>query len=209
MEHLAAWKALTPIYAADQGVTAITRSRLVDATKVFPICQNLMKPIRTRLHEEKDRPEQLMPYLPNRCRLTETEGVIRSGDRTVMAIRQWRPRVTPANLRQEALNTLHTGHTAVTTMLTKATQEVIDIKAANKLVTGNLGPQDTLHTNWFARALLPWTPTPLLLPNPTHQQGSSCQGPHFQGFSCRGLQPTTKNENTLNEIESPEAFASN
>ena len=54
-------------------------------------------------------------------------------------------------------------------MLTKATQEVIDIKAANRLVTGNLGPQDTLHTNRFAQAILPRTPTPLLPPNPTHQ----------------------------------------
>ena len=93
-DHLAAWEALTPINAADQGVTAITRPKLVDATKAFPICKSLIKPNQTRLPEEKkDWPEQLKPYLSSRRQLTKTEGVIRSGDRTI----------TPANLSQEDL----------------------------------------------------------------------------------------------------------
>ena len=98
-------------------MTAITRPKLVDATKAFPICKSLIKPNQTRLPEEKkDWPEQLKPYLSSRRQLTKTEGVIRSGDRTI----------TPANLSQEDLNTLHAEHAAVTTMLTKAAQEVID-----------------------------------------------------------------------------------
>ena len=140
-DHLAAWKALTPINIADPNVTAITWPRPVETTKASPI----------HLPEEKkDWFEELTPYLPYRCHITETEGVIRSDDRTV----------TPANLRQEALNTLHAGHVAATTMLTKATQEVIDVKAATRIVKGNFGPQGTLNTDRSAQALLEHRTTP-------------------------------------------------
>ena len=179
-DHLADWEALTPINAVDQGVTASTRPRLVDATKAFPICQNLIKPIGTRLPEEKkDWPQQLTPYIPSRCNLTETGEVSRSGNRTTI----------PANLRQEDLHTLHTGHAAVTIMPTKATKEVIDIKAANRLVTGILGPHDTIHTNRFAGALLPRTPTLIFPPDPTHQQDCSRRGPHFKASPSGDINP--------------------
>ena len=164
----------------------------MDATKAFPIC---IKPTITRLpKEKKDWPEQLMPYLPSRCQLTKTEGVIRSGDRTI----------TPANLSHEDLNTPHAGHAAVTTMLTKTAQEVIAVKTANRPVTGNLGPQHNLHTNRFARALPTRTPTPLPPSNPTHRRGPHSKasptgdpnppprlllpGARLQGSSCHGLQ---------------------
>ena len=48
-DHLAARETLTPINAADQGVTAVTKPKFVDATKALPICPTLIKPIRTRL----------------------------------------------------------------------------------------------------------------------------------------------------------------
>ena len=83
----------------------------------------------------------------------ETNGVIRSGDRTV----------TTAKLRQEALNTFHAGHAAATTLLTKATQEVIDIEAATRLITGNLGPQGTLDSDRSSQILLEHRSTPDLL----------------------------------------------
>ena len=101
----------------------------MDATKASPICQKLVKLIQTGLPEEKkDCPEELTSYVPYRRYLTESEGVIRCGNRTVI----------PAELRPEALNILHEGHAEVTTMLTKATrsffwpklrQDIIDIKA--------------------------------------------------------------------------------
>ena len=122
-------------------MTAITWPKLVDATKAFPNCQSLIKPIRTRLPEKKmDWPEEPTPYPSYRCHLTKTEGVTKSGNKTV----------TPANLRQKAPNTLCTGHAAATTMMTTANQEVINIKANKRLVTGNLGPQDTLDTDRFS-----------------------------------------------------------
>ena len=97
-----------------------------------------------------DWPEEPTPYPSYRCHLTKTEGVTKSGNKTV----------TPANLRQKAPNTLCTGHAAATTMMTTANQEVINIKANKRLVTGNLGTQGTLETNWFATALLRHRTTP-------------------------------------------------
>ena len=62
-EHPAAWKAFTLIVAANvahQDLTAITRPRILDATKASPICQKLVKLIQTGLLEEKkDWPEEL------------------------------------------------------------------------------------------------------------------------------------------------------
>ena len=107
-EHPAAWEALTLIVAAN---AAITRPRIVDSTKASPICQKLGQLIQTGLPEQKkDWPEELTSYVPYRRYLTESERVIKCGNRTVI----------PADSRQEALNILHKGHAEVTTMLTKA-----------------------------------------------------------------------------------------
>ena len=59
-EHLVAREACTP-KAVNQGATTITWPKLEEAIKAFPICQQPIKPIRTRLPEELDDPEEPEP----------------------------------------------------------------------------------------------------------------------------------------------------
>ena len=59
-EHLVAKKAFTP-KAVDQGATANTWPRLMDAIKAIPICQQLIKIIRTGIPEELEDHKEPQP----------------------------------------------------------------------------------------------------------------------------------------------------
>ena len=80
----------------------------------------------------------------------------------------------------------------------KAIPEVIDIKAATRIVTGNLGPQGTLGTDRSAiydndpNGFLPAVYQPQRKDDHREQTQPNLPGPRLQVFSCCEPQPATK-----------------
>ena len=98
-----------------EAVQAITWPRLQAAAAVSPHYQTLIDLISNGLPSEKSKwPESLHEYYPYRLALLVVDGIAMCGERPII----------PASLRPEVLETLHAGHSGVTTMLAKATQSL-------------------------------------------------------------------------------------
>ena len=118
------------------GPRAITWQRLQQATASSPICQSLTFLIRAGLPPSLQQwPQDLAPYYPYRLNLMVSDGVILYGDRPLI----------PPDLRQEIMETLHSGHAGVTTMLHRASQSLFWPALKQDLVTMRSSCQDCIY----------------------------------------------------------------
>ena len=98
-----------------EAVQAITWPRLQAAAADSPQYQTLIELISNGPPVQKSMwPESLLQYFPYRLNLLVVDGIAMCGERPII----------PASLRPEVLETLHAGHSGVTTMLAKAAQSL-------------------------------------------------------------------------------------
>ena len=121
--------------AGQAGPRAVTWQRLQQATSSSPVCQSLTSLIRAGLPPGvQDWPKELLPYYPYRTHLLESDGVILCGERPLI----------PTDLRPEILETLHSGHAGVTTMLERASQALFWPSLKQDLITLRSNCQDCI-----------------------------------------------------------------
>ena len=121
--------------AGQAGPRAVTWQRLQHATSSSPLCQSLTSLIRAGLPPGvQDWPKELLPYYPYRAHLLESDGVILCGERPLI----------PTDLRPEILETLHSGHAGVTTMLERASQALFWPSLKQDLITLRSNCQDCI-----------------------------------------------------------------
>ena len=101
--------------ARTESVHAITWPRLQAAAAESPLYQDLINLISNGTPEQQSAwPSTLLQYHPHRRNLSVVDGIVMCGERPVI----------PASLRAEVLETLHAGHSGITTMLAKAAQSL-------------------------------------------------------------------------------------